>query len=75
MQREEGKVGEEGVAARRRDQDVAERLGVLRELSGQHRRRPVHHLLHVAAHAVQRQVVGCLQARPGSLPSSSVKVE
>lgn len=57
VQRKEGEVREEGVAAGRGDQVPRQRLGAARVLAGQHRRRPVHHLLHVAAHPVQRQVV------------------
>lgn len=57
VQREEGEVGEESVAAWRRHQHAAERLCMLRKLTGQHGRRAMHHLLHVAAHSVQRQIV------------------
>lgn len=56
MEREEGVVGEEAVAARS-CHEVAAEGGVEAVTAVQHRWRPVHQLVHVAAHAVQRQVV------------------
>ena len=56
VQAEEGLVGEEAVAARRGYHVAAQRRRG-RAAAAQHRGRPVHDLLHVAAHAVQRQIV------------------
>ena len=61
VQREEGVVGEEAVAAGRCHEVAAEGC---EEAVGaaQHRGRPVHQLIHIAAHAVERQVVCHLHA-------------
>ena len=65
VEAEEGLVGEEAVAARRGDHVAAQRRGG-RAAAAQHCGRPVHDLLHVAAHAVQRQIVCHLRTAQGS---------
>ncbi len=57
VQAEEWIVSQEAIAARRGHQVACEGHVAVWVLSLQQRGRPVHHLIHVAAHTVQRQIV------------------